>query len=478
VYQQDQLLISWPTGQRVPEPSLTEHILLGDAIVGEIRVSGVSGLATQTRLRSDAQLISHLIQLEDELKSMTADLVTSHDQQLALYRLTQLMRDHVTIAESLQAVLTEAIRMVRARGGFAVFVPASGMDPILLQHPEAFLPTKTAWQLYWQVQSLERELRIPEHAEPHSVAATIDNMVVLPIWVRGSIMAGLGLINRPDGFAAPDLKLAKAVVSQASAQIERLLLYQEMYSQAQLRTEMDLARRVQLDLLPRQLPRVPGIDIFAATRPAYEVGGDFYDFIVADERPFVFALGDVTGKGLSAALLMTMTRTAIHSKAQFMPFPTPEAIMRQSNEDLYNDFTRVGVFATAFVGQYTPGSQQLIYSNAGHAPVIYRPYDGEAVLLRADSTAIGILPVSHCRNQSVAMRPNDVLLVATDGFSDARNPQDDMFDIERLIQQVDSLAHRSARDIAGALYSQVEQFGEGRPQDDDQTLVVIKGVEQ
>jgi sigma-B regulation protein RsbU (phosphoserine phosphatase) len=388
------------------------------------------------------------------------------------------MRDHVTIAETLQAIVTEAMRMLKARGGFAIFVPANGQDPLLVQSPVSFLPAQTAWQLYWQVQSTERELRLPEQTSGRIHPVGVENMLVLPIWVRGAITAGLGLVNRPSDFSAPDLKLARAIVAQASAQIERILLYQEMYDQAKLRTEMDLARRVQLDLLPRQLPIVPGLDIYATSRPAFEVGGDFYDFIISDGRAFVFALGDVTGKGLSAALLMTMTRTAIHSKAQFMPFPTPEAIMRQSNEDLYNDFTRVGVFATAFVGQFAPGSQMLTYANAGHAPVIYRPHDGEAVLLRADSTAIGILPVSHCRNQTIAMRPNDVLLVATDGFSDARNPRDEMYEIDQLIEQVDLLADRSAREIADALLTSVEHFGEGRAQDDDQTLVVIKGVDQ
>jgi sigma-B regulation protein RsbU (phosphoserine phosphatase) len=301
-------------------------------------------------------------------------------------------------------------------------------------------------------------------------------MLAVPIWVRGSIMASLGLANRPGGFGTPDTKLVRAIADQASAQIERMLLYQEMFDQAKLRTEMDLARRVQLDLMPRNLPAVPGLDLYATSRPALQVGGDFFDFIVGEGRPFLFSLGDVTGKGLSAALLMTMTRSAIHSKAQFMPDPTPEAVMRQSNEDLFNDFTRVGVFATAFVGQYEPGAQQILYANAGHSPVIYRPFDGEPRLLRADSTAIGILPVCHCRNQSVRMRPGDLLVVATDGFSDARNAHDEMFDIERLIELIDQLATQPACAIADAMFETVDRFGGGRNQDDDQTLVVIKGA--
>jgi sigma-B regulation protein RsbU (phosphoserine phosphatase) len=408
---------------------------------------------------------------------MTADLVMSQDQQLALYRLTQSMRDHVTIAETLQSLVIEAMRMTRAQSGFAVFVSSAAQEPLLIQSPEGFLPEDVAWRIYWHTHSAEHEVILPDQAPDLPCPPTIHNLLAVPIWVRGSVMAGMGLANRPGSFGTPDIKLVRAIADQASAQIERMLLYQEMFDQAKLRTEMDLARRVQLDLMPRHLPTVPGLDIYASSRPALQVGGDFFDFIVGDGRPFLFSLGDVTGKGLSAALLMTMTRSAIHSKAQFMPFPTPEAVMRQSNEDLYNDFTRVGVFATAFVGQYNPGSETLLYANAGHAPVIYRPFDGEPVLLRADSTAIGILPVSHCRNQILKMRQGDVLVVATDGFSDARNSHDETYDIERLIELVDQLAPRTAREIANAMFDTVDRFGGGRDQDDDQTLVVIKGAE-
>lgn len=478
IFQDDRPLVYWPSGHRLTRPSLTVPITRGDDELGDLRVAGISGFAAERRLKSDAALISYMLQLEDELQMMTADLVMSQDQQLALYRLTQSMRDHVTVAETMEALVTEAMRMVRAHAGFAVFVPSSGQaqEPLLVQHPAKFLEDEIAWRIYWQAHTSEREIAYPEQADTLPRMPGVENMLAVPIWVRGGVMAGLGLMNRPGGFDAPDIKLTRAIADQASAQIERMLLYQEMFDQAKLRTEMELARRVQLDLLPRQLPTICGLDIYANSRPAYQVGGDFFDFIVSEGRPFLFSLGDVTGKGLSAALLMTMTRSAIHSKAQFMPYPTPEAVMRQSNEDLYNDFTRVGVFATAFVGQYEPGSQRLLYANAGHAPVIYRPHDGEPVLLRADSTAIGILPVSHCRNQQLAMRPGDLLVVATDGFSDARNPQDEHFDIDRLLELVDRLSPRPAQAIAEAMFDELDRFSGGRTQDDDQTLVVIKGA--
>lgn len=475
ICQDGQPLVYWPAGHRLAKPSLVASIMCGDEELGDIRVTGLSGAAYELRLRADAASISYMLQLERELQQMTADLVVSQDQQLALYRLTQTMRDHVTVEETLRAVVAEAMRMVRAKTGYAMFVPATAQDPQLVQQPERALKDEQLWQLYWQGQTTEHEIRLSS-AETDLLPGGASNLLHVPIWVRGAVMAGLGLANRPGGFGAPDIKLARAIADQASAQIERMLLYQEMFDQAKLRTEMELARRVQLDLLPRTLPTVSGLDIYANSRPAYQVGGDFFDFIQAENRPFIFTIGDVTGKGLSAALLMTMTRTALHSKSQFMPYPTPETVMRQSNEDLYNDFTRVGVFVTVFVGQYDPGSERLTYANAGHAPVIYRPADGEPVLLRADSTAIGILPVSHCRNQVLRIGPGDLLIVATDGFTDVRDPNDEIFGIDRLMDLVDRCHSGNAHEIAARMFEEADRFGHGRQQDDDQTVIVIKGA--
>jgi sigma-B regulation protein RsbU (phosphoserine phosphatase) len=333
------------------------------------------------------------------------------------------------------------------------------------------------WNIFWQTHASERDVLVMTDRTLSGLPAGVDNLLFIPFGIRGTMMAGLGLINKLGaGFAAPNIKLARAIVEHASAHIEHVLLHLDAVEQTRLQTEVDLARRVQLRLLPQQLPKVDKLDIYACSRPALQVGGDFYDFVAQPDRPFLFSVADVTGKGMAAALLMTMTRTAIHSKASFMPKPTPEIVMKNSTEDLYEDFIQVGMFATAFIGQYQPHSQKLLYANAGHSPVIYRPAGGSARMLEADSTPIGVLRVSLCKNHQVALGPGDLLIVATDGFSEARNPHHEMFGYERLLELTDRSAERSAHAIADVLFEAVDRFGVGRPQDDDQTLVVIKGV--
>jgi sigma-B regulation protein RsbU (phosphoserine phosphatase) len=302
----------------------------------------------------------------------------------------------------------------------------------------------------------------------------IYNLCVSPIEVRGEIIGALGLINRPDGFSSSALQLIRAIVGQASAQIENVLLHQESLEQTKLQTEMDLASQAQLHLLPQSPPQVAGLEIYAESRPALHVGGDFYDFIYRPGRPFIFSLGDVAGKGMSAALLMAMSRTAIRSKANFMPRATPEMIMSRSNDDLYGDFAQVRKFATVFVGQYEPAHRTLLYTNAGHSPVIYCPQGGHAHILDANGSAMGIMHINSYQNQTLTLHPGDVLVVATDGFSEARNTHREIFGFDRLTDLTEQLTHLSAHDIARVWFDTIAAFEAGCPQDDDRTLIVIK----
>ncbi len=476
IWQNGHPVAYWPAGARLYQASQVEPIRIGDQVVADIRVSGLSGPVARARLMADAELISYLMKLEDELQCMTSDLVDSQDQLLALYRLTHSLSQHVTVHETLNALLKEALRLISVQGGFAVSI-ADANEPVVLQRPTDWFDEPLLWRYFWQSHAEDQEVSLTTINSGDASEDAVHELLLVTIRTRDTITGNLGLFQEPgQSFSTPQIKLVQAVADQASAQLEKVLLYQETLDQTKIQAEMELAKRVQLDLLPHELPRVAGLDIFAYSRPASQVGGDFYDFICQPDRPFTFSIGDVSGKGLSAALLMTMARSAIHSKAQFMPEPTPEVVIRQSNEDLYNDFTQVGVFATAFVGQFNSFEQTITYANAGHSPVVYRAHDRPSILLIADSTAIGILPTSFCKNQEVSLQPGELLIAMTDGFSEARNPADEMFGYERLLYLVDKLADKSAREIADALFDTIDRFGSGCPQDDDQTLVILKGV--
>ncbi len=239
--------------------------------------------------------------------------------------------------------------------------------------------------------------------------------------------------------------------------------------------EMELAQRVQSGLLSKQPPVVKGLDIWAATRPAYQVGGDFYDFFLDRQQNFTFAVGDICGKGMSAAMLMPMTRMIIRTAAIHQQCLSPEEIINRSNGILYEDFTNTDTFASAFVGSYDPLSRKLMYANAGHSPVIYYPVGGKARYLEADGTPIGVLPVSLSKNHWLNLQSGDVLIAGTDGLVENYYKGGALKSGYRhLLWETELLANQSARSIAESMFDPQKKLNKLTLQNDDQTLVVIK----
>ena len=241
--------------------------------------------------------------------------------------------------------------------------------------------------------------------------------------------------------------------------------------------EFELAKQVQTSLLPKQPPVVAGLDIWAGLRSAYVVGGDFYDFFTDRNHQFTFLVGDISGKGVSAAMLMPMTRMAIRTSMGFQGDCTPEDIVARSNTGLYEDFTMTDTFATLFVGSYDPASHSLMYANAGQSPVIYCPVGGSPEFLEADDVPMGVHPISMAKNHFIHLHQGDVLIVGTDGLIESRYPGESLrVSYDRLLWKTGQLVQRPARFIADSLFNSMIGLNQTGAQEDDQTLVVIKCV--
>jgi sigma-B regulation protein RsbU (phosphoserine phosphatase) len=477
IWSNGSILAQWPhhsSDTILVSPDLQAVLGVDGVVLGEIHIVGLTGSAAQERLTTDARMLTHLIKLEDDLEDMTAELIESQDQLLALYNLAQSTRSHLDMSQTLQSLAQLTARLVNVQASFMVLDMPGALD--IASYPVGLLDDDALAALFHDMQQRKEEM-IWNNASTHAMLpAGIYNLCMVPIRVGGSIIAALGLLNNPYGFTAPDLQLLRAIAAQAAAKIENLLLHHETLAHTKLQTEMDLASQAQVNLLPQRPPYVGGLDIYAESRPALHVGGDFYDFIYKPGSPLFFSLGDVAGKGMSAAMLMAMTRTAIRSKASFMPRATPEMIMNRSNDDLADDFARGRKFATVFVGQYEPTQRRLLYTNAGQSPVIYCPHGGAAQLLEANGTAMGTLHMVPYGNQALFLQPGDVLFIATDGFSEARNEGREIFGFDRLTDLIGTIASAavSAQEIATTCFNVVDGFENGFTQDDDRTLIVIK----
>jgi phosphoserine phosphatase RsbU/P len=478
-----QFVAGWPNRAACcrDDPALVAGIVNSDhQYLGELRVTGMGGTTAQGRLAADAALFSCLARSEADLDGMTAELVDAQDQMLAMYDLARSTRAHLDVEGTLLSVAQEAARLARTDRAFTMLCTEPPDGPVQAAQAPASLPVQREelHALLRCVQATGSRLLLNIGDTSGLLPPNLSNLVLEPIEVSGKVLAAVGLAGKPGGdFTSPDLKLLQAIAAQAGAQIENVLLYQEVVAQTRLQTEMEVARNVQLRLLPQTAPRAPAIEFFGYSRPALQVGGDFFDFVARPSWPVTFAVGDISGKGMSAALLMTMIHTVIRNHARFRPSATPEWILAQTNEDLYDDFSDIGAFATVFTGQFNAATRELSYANAGHSPVILcRAAHGRACLLEADGPPVGVLPASLAQNHVMTFDPGDVLVVATDGFSEARGADDEMFGYDRLLEMVEALTHLPAHEIAARLFDMVSSFAAGHPQDDDQTLVVAKGM--
>ena len=241
--------------------------------------------------------------------------------------------------------------------------------------------------------------------------------------------------------------------------------------------ELQYAARIQLQLLPHTLPSIAGLELYAHSHPARQVGGDFYLIDRHGAGQYMLTIGDVSGKGIHAALLMAMAQAIIHAAVEAHPqFAEPWYILSRANKYLYEDFTQVDMFATIFACSYNPTTQLLIYANAGHSPVFYCPASGPAQLLPAEDPPIGILPELSPASITMPFAPGDILVMATDGLGEAHNVKGELFGYKRLATLIESLRQKSAQEIAEALFDAVKRFAAGCDQYDDQTVLIVKGT--
>lgn len=420
----------------------------------------------EQRLRADVALLASQLQIETDMENMTFELIDAQDQQLAFFKLARSVRDTTDLNSTMTMLAQEATRLLKAEAGFLILL--EGDTPHIAQYPEARLPDPDIYALFDTVHRTKSEQRLSSSEIPG-----IDNLVLIPIYLRETVGAGLGMVNKPGGFASPDLKLARAVAEIAGTHLEKVMLHEEALQQERYKAELNMAATIQSQLLPQSIPVIDGIDIHGRLRQAQLVGGDMYIFAGSPER-FIFAVGDVAGKGVSGALMMGITRTIIQSQASTTP--QPDQILTAVNMQLYDDYTRVNMFTTMFIGCYDTTTRQVCYCNGGHSPVIYHPAEGPAEMLRATDIPIGVLPDHLYTSRTLTLNPGDVLVVATDGFSEAQNNHDELFGYTRLLALVERHARRGARTIAELMLATVNTFSAGHAQDDDQTIVVIKGI--
>lgn len=245
--------------------------------------------------------------------------------------------------------------------------------------------------------------------------------------------------------------------------------------QRTLEFELEMAQTVQLSLLPQQPPQTPSLQVAAFSRPAQIIGGDYFDFFDSLDGAVGLAIADVAGHGVSASLHMASIQTLLRSLAPGSL--SPAAALEHMHHLLVHN-VRFTTFVTLFLGVFDPQSHILTYCNAGHnPPLVLRSQpngDGGAVWLWPTAAAIGLVEQGQFHSATVHLSPGDLLLLYTDGITEASSPQGEEFGRERLLEAALAAQGLPAAEMIQRLRLELERFTAGEAPADDQTLLVCK----
>jgi sigma-B regulation protein RsbU (phosphoserine phosphatase) len=242
----------------------------------------------------------------------------------------------------------------------------------------------------------------------------------------------------------------------------------------QLETELELSQVINKALLPQQVPSIPGVDVAAFSRPAQIIGGDYFDFFQFADGTAGFAVADIAGHGVSASMLIASVQAALRTLVPEYSLSS-EILQRMNKFFLHNiHFT---TFVTLFLGRYDPSTEKLFYSNAGHNPPLLVHHGGNGAgpsWLKPTGAAIGLVEDFHISEEAVSLSSGDLLVLYTDGVTEAMNDQHEQFGSERLSALVQRFSHLSSRDVVKAIRLELQQFSEDQPPADDTTILAFK----
>jgi sigma-B regulation protein RsbU (phosphoserine phosphatase) len=240
----------------------------------------------------------------------------------------------------------------------------------------------------------------------------------------------------------------------------------------QLEAELELSQVMQRALLPQEAPSIPGLDVAAFSRPAQIVGGDYFDFIPCDDGSQAIAIADIVGHGISASMLLSSLQATLRT---LLPEnSSPGEVLRRINH-FYLHNVNMTTFVTVFLAKYDPRTRTLSYLNAGHnPPILFRRESGKATWLHPTGAAIGIIEDYNIQNGAAQLAADDVLVLYTDGVTEASNAQGEYFGTERLVDLIRQNASLAASEVVAALRQALGAFIGERSLADDTTIIVCK----
>ncbi len=298
--------------------------------------------------------------------------------------------------------------------------------------------------------------------------------MVAPIIANDEVIGVFDLeSDELNAYSDDDLQLLMMLASQVAIIIEKVMLHEQLIEKKRLEGQLEVARQVQLELLPARDPQLTGYDISAYNFPTEEVSGDYYDWVRIYDDQIGLVIADVSGKGVPAAILMAFLRASIRA-ATHIGY-SPQISMMKVNFLLWESIER-HQFVTAFYGILDATNRTLAYTNAGHNPPLLLNANGVPKFIVQGGLPLGMFRDTRYHEYYMTFAPGDLLMLYTDGVTEAQNPSGEEFGRERLAQSVMSARELPAREVITAVQKDVFEWTGGQGPTDDATFFVVKAL--
>ena len=402
----------------------------------------------------------------------------------ALVDASKILNSTLDLDRLLELILEVATREMGADRGTVYLLDkqAGELRARIAQGVETrILRVKVGQGISGQVAATGEAIRIPDAYQDPRFAQNFDaksgyrtrNMLCTPIRNKtGEIIGVIQLLNKIEGtFEIVDEIFLQALTVHVAIALENAKLHAEVVDQQRIRTELELGRQIQQNLLRPPPSKWHRYRLAARADTCYEVGGDFYDFLPISNSTLWVIIADVSGKGISAALVMSTIQASL--RALLVGVHSFERLLEQMNE-MVRDFTGGSIYLTLFLALLDSESKRMHYINAGHNPPALVRANGKVEMLEEGGTVLGLLPHVRYSRAQVNLHKGDVLVLYTDGVAEATNAAGDMFGLEALARSVEAARpNATPESVLARIVADVREFSEGTPQGDDQTLVVI-----
>ncbi len=493
-------IASW--GADEPHKGTTNHVVRLPVEVMDFRAGVVELqdgiLHSQDELQRLAEAVTGILRerlyLEYEIANIADELGEKYEEINLLYQLSESLGAVFDPRKVCEIALREAVQALRVRRASvmvydkkiqklriyaAVGIPESVVEKVEVAPGEGisgYVFETGEPLLVEDVDSCAVVVdKLPDSRSYQTTSFVSVPVLCSPMRVKDERLGVMNLADKLDAkpFTSGDLKLLTAIASVTAIALYNSFLVQEVRETERLRKELEIANTIQTSLLPKRLPKIPGVDLAAVYRIAKKVGGDYYDFYTDETQLLSLVVADVSGHNIGAALMMVEARSVIRS--EMSRWRDPAEILHGTNKVIFEDLEGGQLFVSAFCARLDPGSWLMEFANAGHCqPVWVDGKTGEIRRLDADGMLLGIWPEVVFEKKTIELGEGDVVFIFTDGASEARSPSGEQFGEERLAEIVAANRHLSAKEILDVVQDHLTAFTQTDKFSDDVTMMVLR----